>query len=72
MLPSCVQALLSVILLLLIPSLKSSLSMPGINSLGGIGIVLGLVCIILDDHLQKKKKLLLQQQQQQQQVADGE
>ena len=27
--------------------------MPGINSLGGIGIILGLVCIIVDDNLQR-------------------
>jgi hypothetical protein len=67
------QALLSVILLLLVPSLKSSLSMPGINSLGGIGIVLGLICIIWDDHLQKKRRLKEQQRQQQPLLqADGE
>lgn len=57
------QAGLSVLLLLAIPSLSGSLNMPGISSLGGIGIVLGLVCIIWDDHLQKKKR---------QQAQDGE
>ncbi len=49
---------MTVLLLVLAPGLAAdgTLCMPGLNSLGGVGIVAGLACIVWDDSRHRRRR----------------